>query len=134
MSSQILDIAAPVLNHKYYGAIMFKSSDKFSQVDARFEWICNPVNGVETILIFAHKSMPTTSWKKLSSIQSVTDSQNLPNSCYIRNFEVKATDYSYCDDLIIIDLTEAFGAGNEPNQEWCDNHITFFDGTTTIYK
>ena len=31
-------------------------------------------------------------------------------------------------DLILVDLTEAFGAGNEPSQEWCDEHLsTFFD-------
>ena len=38
------------------------------------------------------------------------------------------------DGLLVVDLTETFGAGNEPNQEWCDNHITYFDNSTTIYK
>ena len=38
------------------------------------------------------------------------------------------------DGLLVIDLTSVFGSGNEPDQEWCDNHINYFDGTTTIYK
>jgi len=34
----------------------------------------------------------------------------------------------------MVDLTEAFGAGNEPTQQWCDENIEYFDGSTTIYK
>ncbi len=40
----------------------------------------------------------------------------------------------YIDDVIIINLTETFGAGNEPSKDWCDEHINYFDGTTVIYK
>ena len=39
----------------------------------------------------------------------------------------------YYDDFMIIDLTTTFGSGNEPNKEWCDKHINYFDGTATIY-
>lgn len=28
--------------------------------------------------------------------------------------------------LALIDLTDCFGAGNEPDKEWCDNHIDFY--------
>ena len=41
---------------------------------------------------------------------------------------------AYFDDVIFIDLTETFGAGNEPSQDWCDKHINYFEGTSTIYK
>ena len=40
----------------------------------------------------------------------------------------------YIDDVLLIDLTDTFGAGNEPSKEWCDRHISYFDGTITIYK
>lgn len=40
----------------------------------------------------------------------------------------------YIDNVLVIDLTEIFGAGNEPSKEWCDENISYFDGTTTIYK
>lgn len=33
------------------------------------------------------------------------------------------------DGMMLIDLTEAFGAGNEPSKEWCDNNIPYFIGT-----
>ena len=36
------------------------------------------------------------------------------------------------DGLMLIDLTEAFDAGNEPSQEWCDKYIPYFEDTITI--
>lgn len=39
---------------------------------------------------------------------------------------------AYIDDAMLIDLTAAFGAGNEPTQEWCDTNIEYFAGNTTI--
>jgi len=33
---------------------------------------------------------------------------------------------------VFVDLTETFGAGNEPSKEWCDNNIPFFDGSGTL--
>lgn len=39
---------------------------------------------------------------------------------------------AYIDDVMLIDLTAAFGAGDEPTQEWCDTNIKYFAGNTTI--
>ena len=39
---------------------------------------------------------------------------------------------AYIDDAMLIDLTAAFGAGNEPTQSWCDTNIEYFAGNTTI--
>lgn len=36
---------------------------------------------------------------------------------------------TYFGGCMLIDLTAAFGSGNEPSQEWCDTHIPFFTGT-----
>ncbi|WNY25857.1 RHS repeat-associated core domain-containing protein [Methanolapillus millepedarum] len=33
---------------------------------------------------------------------------------------------------ILIDLTETFGAGNEPDVEWCHENIPYFTGTQTV--
>ena len=45
---------------------------------------------------------------------------------------VNATTNSYVDEVMIVDLTETFGAGNEPTKEWCDENINYFEGTTII--
>lgn len=39
---------------------------------------------------------------------------------------------AWYDGLMLIDLTEAFGAGNEPGYSWCANNIPYFTGTTTM--
>jgi hypothetical protein len=33
---------------------------------------------------------------------------------------------------MLIDLTETFGAGCEPNVEWCNKNIPYFTGTKII--
>ena len=43
-----------------------------------------------------------------------------------------ANKIAYIDDAMLIDLTAAFGAGNEPTQEWCDANIEYFAGNKTI--
>ena len=36
----------------------------------------------------------------------------------------------YVDDLFIVDLTNAFGAGKEPSKEWCNKYININSGTS----
>ena len=36
------------------------------------------------------------------------------------------------DALMCIDLTEAFGAGNEPTKAWCDENIPYFEDSYTL--
>lgn len=36
------------------------------------------------------------------------------------------------DGVMLIDLTEAFGAGDEPSQQWCDENIQFTIGTAVL--
>lgn len=45
---------------------------------------------------------------------------------------IVAPNYVYLDGAMLIDLTEAFGSGNEPSIEWCNSNIKYFEGTKTI--
>jgi len=38
----------------------------------------------------------------------------------------------YIDDIYVINLTETFGLGKEPAQEWVDKYIPYFDTTANI--
>ena len=42
------------------------------------------------------------------------------------------TKYFIFKNILVLDLTETFSAGNEPTQEWCDENISNFEGTTKI--
>lgn len=111
----------PIAGHKYYGALRWKTAgSSFSAADARFEWWCN--DNADGKLVFAQKNMATGGqWVLLSSIQSLSSVAS--GSWQLRNFTVNSTDDSWCTRMMIIDLTDTFGAGKEPTKEWCDANI-----------
>lgn len=49
------------------------------------------------------------------------DCNNYPGSNAVMNI----------DGLMLVDLTETFGSGNEPDKDWCDSNIAFTTSTTT---
>ena len=111
----------PIAEHKYYGACRWKTAgSSFSVADDRFEWYNSDTsNGT---MVFAHKNIATSGqWVLLSSIQSLSSIAS--GDWQLRNFTVNSTDDSWCTRLMIIDLTDTFGAGNEPTKEWCDANI-----------
>ena len=130
MSTQTLSSTAPVLNHKYYGSIMYKTASGLTVADNRFEWY-NTDNS-DALMVFANKKDTQGKWERLSGIGQITSTSYLDKSWYVRNFMVNATTNSYVDEVMIVDLTETFGAGNEPTKEWCDENINYFEGTTII--
>lgn len=75
----------------------------------------------------------TNQWQRLSW-RNVRSNWNDSYSAQFRfDFEGMASNtIAYIDDAMLIDLTAAFGAGNEPTQEWCDTNIEYFAGNKTI--
>lgn len=72
-------------------------------------------------------------WQRLSW-HNVRSNWNDNQTAQFRfDFEGMASNtIAYIDDVMLIDLTAAFGAGNEPTQEWCDTNIEYFSGNKTI--
>ncbi len=38
----------------------------------------------------------------------------------------------YVDNIVAVNLTQVFGAGNEPSLAWCNENIDYFEGTLSI--
>ena len=74
------------------------------------------------------------SWQKISGIATASESYTTNDVRVGKSFQHDVTWEGYFDSVIVIDLTATFGSGNEPDKEWCDRHIDYFDGATTIYK
>lgn len=72
-------------------------------------------------------------WQKLSwrNIRSKW-SDNFTHQFRFDFEGMAANKIAYIDDAMLIDLTAAFGAGNEPTQEWCDTNIEYFAGNKII--
>jgi len=132
MSMQTLTHSAPIYGHKYYGSVMFLSTTGFTTYDNRYEWYYADTAGA--LLVFANKSNSTTNWIRLSNITTLSNNDYVGNNWYIRNFIRNSNAYSYTDNLILVDLTATFGAGNEPDLTWCNNNIGYFEGNATVYK
>lgn len=78
---------------------------------------------------FTITSVPSV-YTKGSSIYTAT----FTGANYISVNWAATTDNVNCDCIGVVDLTEAFGAGNEPDKEWCDQNIDYFEGSTIVYK
>lgn len=81
------------------------------------------------------RNVTENKWNKLSLIipSDVDYKYNFRIGFFVTNYDNLNISY-YFDNLLFVDLTETFGEGNEPDKEWCDNHIDYFDGSSTIYK
>lgn len=121
-------VATPIVGHKYYGRSYIKSQGDISPADCRFEWYAGDGYGLN--FVFAYNLGNFPDWTMRSSI--VTVDAVTGTSYIIRNFVVDAQNPCWTDCLMIIDLTAAFGAGQEPDITWCDRNILYFTGTTTI--
>lgn len=71
-------------------------------------------------------------WQKLSEIITVPIDVEYSDIRVGHSYGNSEKYEVYVDSVILIDLTEAFGAGREPSKEWCDENIKYFDGTISI--
>jgi hypothetical protein len=70
-------------------------------------------------------------WERLSAIQQLTGAPTA-GTWFIRSFTVNASNVCYRKEMMIIDLTDAFGAGNEPTLEWCDENLPYIEDKMII--
>lgn len=124
-----VSMPTPTPGHKYYGRAMQKAPAGFTFADHRFEWYTGDTP--TGLMCFARMVATDDQWLMDSDIlmQSAPDEGNWS----IRNFIVNGSAVCYRKELLIVDLTESFGSGNEPDKEWCDANIPYFVGTTYIY-
>lgn len=130
-SSQVLDYNSPILNHKYYGVLLYKTSDNFTSNDAKFEWY--NADATDARMIFGQKEN-TSSWVKMSDIKVISNSDYLNDDWILKNYVSGGSSISYVDNIMVIDLTESFGSGNEPTKQWLDENLSYFENSTAIYK
>ena len=85
--------------------------------------------------IVSNETKQDLNWKKVSGIGTATETNTETwdvrvGKCY---GHLDVIWIAYFDGAGLIDLTAAFGTGNEPSKEWCDANINYFDGSTSIY-
>lgn len=116
-------------NHIYYASEKIYLSNS-STKDLEFDLyrVGGTINGYPEYGNIDLKELQAKTWNNLSFVftSSVTYNYN------IRPVYFSEVNDAYIDDVMLIDLTETFGSGNEPDKDWCDTHIV--QGTTIVYK
>ena len=117
----------PTANHKYYGSVEYKvEGTSMTWADNRFEWFLND-NTNARVTFFGCPATTNYGWVRESAV--VTAAGTMQSGTYsIRLFTINSTLPWRAKNPLIVDLTEMFGAGNEPTKEWCDEHIDYFNG------
>ena len=126
----------PIPNHIYYGSVEQKAPNGSSFPDRRFEWWKGDAAG--ELMVFAYMDGTNDQWVRQSAVYQAE--ANTSGTWIMRNFTVNGTATAYRRNPIIIDLTAAFGAGNEPSAAWVDanmipsanNDVIFFDVPSTL--
>lgn len=72
-------------------------------------------------------------WERHGLLQKATEntSDRLVLYGYVNN-DNAIGDYILYDDVVSVDLTEIFGAGNEPSLAWCNEHIHYSDDGVVV--
>lgn len=90
--------------------------------------IAEPLIGTATVDSTKLNQWQQLTWRNVRSSWSTGTAQ-----AFRFDFEGMASGkIAYIDDAMLIDLTAAFGSGNEPTQDWCKENIEYFAGNTTI--
>lgn len=116
-------------DHKYYIAV-----DTFldSYTSSYHNNVLYLYDGTNPSLDLVFNSNILYEWQKSSGLFTSKVTTNYNDIRIGQVFTGISIYEAYVDSVILIDLTEAFGAGREPSKEWCDENIKYFDGTISI--
>lgn len=117
--------------HTYYIAYYYYATGKFN-TNAYL-----PVNRT-AIMHASTTAAAAKTWYRHGVVYNYAKS-SLPSATFSSSLRLdfnnnKVAGTMYFDGLMIIDLTEAFGSGNEPDATWCNANIPYFTGKTKVEK
>lgn len=117
-------------SHKYYfSAWLQQLTPSFGQGSFDFYW---PVQ--EPVFLSGAKPDKANEWCLVSAIKERSSFAEGDYECRVDWNDAKANLGMFFDGLTLVDLTAAFGAGNEPDQAWCDANIPFTKTTATVSR
>ena len=122
-------VAAPVAGHKYYARLAYNAPSGLSSTVINVQmWANDYVGGF--IYFYSAATFPQQDgqWRTLSAV-SEAPSSPASGDWVFRSYVYAGNVACQMKELFLIDLTEIFGAGNEPTKEWCDASIGYSVGT-----
>ncbi len=126
------DSISVVANHKYY-LFIYQMITYYTSGNVGVLYVEGLTRGLN--LWENNAGIKYGPWYKRGRVTTAFSTQISTDIRIGKAYSVSDNDWKgYLDGAGVIDLTAIFGAGLEPDEKWCNNHIGYFDGTTTIYK
>lgn len=112
-----------VRNHTYYIDFKVKKNDcAITSVDFYFSHQSSPIYNFNPLIL---RAIPTTSWQTFKTIAKTLDVDDIGGiQFYPVGYTNDQGDRWYVKDVNLIDLTLMFGAGNEPDLDWCNKYLS----------
>ncbi len=74
----------------------------------------------------------TESFKKYSVLRTMTEAGDIRFWAYISKSVTSEVQDATIRKAFLVNLTNLFGAGNEPDQAWCDNNLSYVNGAQAL--
>lgn len=116
-------VPTPVKNHEYYATVFLRTASNFTgRIVMQYYNNSASVGATRQDFLDVTNLRTADNWVKYSGIVTFSD-VNTSSQWKLRVMTMNTTQVMYYSKVLMIDLTETFGAGNEPTKAWCDNNI-----------
>lgn len=122
-----------IMSHMYYMGVHVKGNNTTCAYNLFFY---SPADGGYYVTGNTAGSGPTPlNWQKVGYIATVTQMPGNTMAALLyanTNKGFTSENYVMYDNVVVVDLTAIFGAGNEPSIAWCNEHIHYSDDGAVI--
>ena len=120
----------PQPGHKYYIALEVLAPQGIQATKASYAWGSEEYSSpTPTVVLSLNNLSASSQWRKVSSIAAVPADYTPESTPGPGVYSENATNSWSFRHPTLVDLTETFGAGNEPTKEWCDSNLEYTDYT-----
>lgn len=122
-----------IMSHMYYMGVHVKGNNTACAYNLFFY---SPADGGYYVTGNTAPSGPTPlDWQKVGYIATVTQMPGNTMAALLyanTNKGFTSENYVMYDNVVVVDLTDLFGAGNEPSIAWCNEHIHYSDDGVVV--
>lgn len=121
---------SPQPGHKYYIALEVLAPQGIQATKASYAWGSEEYSNLAHPVVLSLNNLSASSqWRKVSQIASIPADYTPAYTPVPGVYSENATSSWSFRHPTLVDLTETFGAGNEPTKEWCDANLEYTDYT-----